>query len=226
MPKTTPQFSLGIDASNPACFAGLLDRDNNWLAHKSIEGPALETLFAEVETVLSRAKLPLQAIPRYLYCEGPGSPLGLRLAAMAIQTWRTLQDGSPPCLAYDSLQLAAHCLRLDHPDLSEALLVADWKKDTWNAVTLEKGQVNACKPIPQAYLEAWEGPRYHLPQRKGWQAPPSNAVALRYTPEHLDKLIDSHGLLRAVDSPEPFASAPANFQNWVPERHRAPAPDA
>jgi tRNA threonylcarbamoyladenosine biosynthesis protein TsaB len=226
MPKKPFQFSLVIDASNPACFTGILDQDNNWLAHKSIEGPALETIFAEVQSVLSEATLSLQAIDRYIYCEGPGSTLGLRLAAMAIKTWHALHHESPPCFTYNSLQLAAHCLRLDEPKLHEAILIADWKKDTWNSVILKKGAVSTCKPILQTDLHEMEEPRYHLPQRKGWQAPPSNAATLNYSPERLDDLIDSHELLRHVDSPLPFASAPANYQKWVPDRHRAPAPDA
>lgn len=226
MSKKAPQFSLVIDASNPACFTGILDEDNNWLAYQSIEGPALETLFTEVQSVLSEAKLSLKAITRYIYCEGPGSTLGLRLAAMAIKTWRALHHEPPPCYAYNSLQLAAQCLRLDAPHLQEAILIADWKKDTWNSVSLHNGQITACKPIPQTDLKEIKEPQYHLPQRKGWQPPPSNATTLTYTPERLNQLIDSPGLLRSVDSPLPFTSAPANFQKWTPDRHRAPAPDA
>jgi tRNA threonylcarbamoyladenosine biosynthesis protein TsaB len=226
MPKTPSQFSLVMDASNPACFTGVLDPNNQWLAHKSVEGPALETLFTEVEVVLQEAKIPLQGISRFIYCEGPGSTLGLRLAAMAIRTWRSLHHETLPCYAYNGLQLAAHCLLRDDPSLTEALLVADWKKDAWNAVTLQEGQVSACKPINNATLEDWKGSKYHLPQRKGWQAPPSETATLHYNPERLDEIMDAPGLLQPVNSPEPFASAPVNFQKWIPDRHRAPATDA
>lgn len=226
MPNTSAPFTLVIDASNPACFAGILDSKQNWLAYQSIEGPTLETLFSEVETVLSEAKLSLEAITRYLYCEGPGSTLGLRLAAMAVRTWRALHATTPPCFTYNSLQLAAHCLKLDQPNLSEALIVADWKKDTWNAVSLKNGTIQACKPIPQTTLEEWKPSPYHLPQRKGWQAPPNGAITLPYTPERIHELINTPGFLRAVDTPTPFASAPSQFQKWIPDRHRATPPNA
>lgn len=226
MPNKPPQFTLVMDASNPACFIGLLDRNHSWLAHRSIEGPALETIFPSLEAILSEVKINTGAIDRYLYCEGPGSTLGLRLAAMAIRTWRALQPEPPPCLAYNSLRLAANCLLLDEPTLTDALLVADWKKDTWNAVIFEKGQITTCEPITAAALEAWKGPSYHLPQRKGWQSPPPHATTLRYTPERLNEMIDIPGFLQGVDSPKPFASTPPNFQKWIPGRHRVPSTDA
>ncbi|CAI8264538.1 MAG: Uncharacterised protein [Opitutia bacterium UBA7350] len=226
MAQTPAQFTLVIDTSNPVCFAGILDAKHHWLAYQSNEGPALEILFSKVETVLTEAELSLNEITSYLYCEGPGSTLGLRLAAMAIKTWRALHVRQPPCFAYHSLQLAAHCLKKDQPKLLNALIVADWKKDTWNAVFIKQGVVATGKTISQAKLEAWQGSVYHLPQRKGWQAPPSDAITMPYTPERIHELIDAPRFLRPVDIPVPFASAPSNFQKWIPDRHRAFSPDA
>ena len=222
MPNTTPQYTLVMDASNPNCFAGILDAENEWLAHQSTEGVALETIFKQVEHVLSKSDIHLPQIERFLYCGGPGSTLGLRLAAMAIRTWRALHKTPPPCYAYNSLQLAGNCLLLDEPDLADALLVADWKKGLWNALVLQKNKPLECTPIDENFLENWEGPSFHLPQRKGWQAPPPNARTLIYQPERLNSVIDTPGFLKAVDTPTPFVGAASNFQKWTPDRHRAP----
>lgn len=219
---TLPAHTLVIDASGSSVFAGLLDNRGTWSARAQTESAALEGLFPAVGEILGAAGAHLSSVDRYVYCEGPGSVLSLRLCAMAIETWRRLYP-KPACISkYNSMQLAAHQVLLDKPDLLEAYIVSDWKKDAWNALKIEGRQVGAVEVIDQATLEAWSGPLYHIPQRKGWQSPPPKATTLAYDPACLDQLLDRPGLLVPTESVELYSAGVNTFQKWTPTRHRAP----
>jgi tRNA threonylcarbamoyladenosine biosynthesis protein TsaB len=226
MPDKDRKISLVIDASHPACFAGMLDGSDRWLAKRAAEGPALESLFPVIEGILSESSCAIEQVKRFIFCEGPGSTLGLRLAAMALKTWRALQPTPPSLLGYNSLEFAAACLLQDQADLKNALLVADWKKDAWNALKIENGKTAAIQVITQSELDGAKAPVFHLPQRKGWQAPPANATTLTYEPKRLCEVLNHPGLLHVIEEPIPHASAPPNFQKWTPDRHRAPISNA
>lgn len=215
-------ISLVVDASNPVIFTGILDASGKWLAQANNEGMALEVIFPAIEKHLRVSEIELAVIDRYLYCEGPGSTLGLRLVAMALETWRRLTPKQPSLYAYNSLQFVAACLLLDSPEINDTLIVADWKKGAWNAVYIRDHKIQETMPVEQAELDDWKGLRFHLPQRKGWQAPPANATTLHYDPSRLPEVLKNNELLRTVDSVELFASTGPSFQKWTPDRHRAP----
>ena len=114
--------SLVIDGSGIAVFAGLLDAENRWLAKAERDGSPLEELFPLIEAVLTESGLSLDDIGSYIYCMGPGSVLGIRLCAMAIETWSRLYPKSVQYYKYNSLQLSAHALLYATPDLKDALI--------------------------------------------------------------------------------------------------------
>jgi tRNA threonylcarbamoyladenosine biosynthesis protein TsaB len=219
-----PNNTLVIDASGSGLFAGLLNGRNTWEATAHRESAALEGLFPAVGELLQKAELPLSAVDGFIYCEGPGSVLSLRLCAMAIETWRRLRPTPAPLLKYNSLQLMAHQLLADTPNLADARIVSDWKKTAWNACALRAGRVGVVEVLDDATLAAWSGPLYHLPQRKGWQAPPPGATTLQYDPSCLDRLHERPGLLVPTDSVELYNAGVNTFQKWTPTRHRAPTP--
>lgn len=211
---------LVIDGSHRFVFAGLLDGGGAWLARSETQGAPLEQLFPAVRSVLDRAAIELEELSGFVYSEGPGSVLGLRLCAMAIETWTRLapRDGQP--LAYNSMRLTAALVLKDHaPD--RALLVSDWKKGAWHAVRIEAGRTGPLEVIDDRALRGWEGPLFHLPQRKGWQKPPDNAVPLDYAPERLTEVIHESDLLRPTQGVELYTAASPGFRKWTPERHRA-----
>lgn len=214
--------ALVIDGSGSAVFAGVLGPNQQWLAQYELSGAPLEQLFPAVESVLKDAGIALLELRGYLYCEGPGSVLGLRLCAMAIETWSRLYPQSAHCFAYNTLQLSAALLTRDVALPAQALLISDWKKGAWNAVYIDAGQIGATSVVDSAELEAWTGPLYHLPQRKGWQSPPPQATPVRFAPERLDEVLQHPGLLRATRGVELYASGVNTFAKWTAERHRAP----
>ncbi len=228
-PMTEPDYpALVIDASGATVFVGVMGPDKDgglggqWLAQVDLQGAALEALFPSVDSALAEAGLSLDALKGFIYCEGPGSVLGLRLCAMAIETWSRLHPASAHRFAYNSLQLTAALITLDHPEAAEALLVSDWKKGAWNAVTIKHHHPGPTDVVDAEALASWSGPLFHLPQRKGWQAPPEGATTLAYEPQRLTEVMQCPGLLRPTEAIELYSSGVNTFQKWVPERHRAP----
>jgi tRNA threonylcarbamoyladenosine biosynthesis protein TsaB len=222
-PSTIPPASptLVIDGSGSVVFAGVLGSNGNWLARSEQTGAPLESLFPAIEATLDAAQLTLADIRSFIYCEGPGSVLGLRLCAMAIETWSRLYPQSAHYYAYNSLQLTAALICVDTPDLDQALLISDWKKGTWNAVKIRNGQPSVTEVANDDTIANWTAPLYHLPQRKGWQQAPANATAVEYRPERLTEVLH---LPRPTETVELYASGVNVFQKWIPERHRAPTP--
>ena len=218
---TSNKASLVIDGSGSSVFAGLLDADKQWLTKIEHVGAPLEELFPVIQLALFESGLSLNDIGGYIYCEGPGSVLGLRLCAMAIETWTRLYPESAQYYKYNSLQLSAHALLHANPDLQDALIVADWKKGAWNALYLRGRRVGATEVIDDASLEDWGNLIYHLPQRKGWQSPPNKVQTLHYDPSILDTIHDALGLILMTDRIELYDSGINTFQKWTPTRHRA-----
>ena len=220
---TANKASLVIDCSGNAVFVGLLDTKKQWIAKVVRGGAPLEELFPVIELALSESGLSLGDIGSYIYCEGPGSVLGLRLCAMAIETWTRLYPKSAKYYKYNSLQLSAHALLHANADLQDALIVADWKKGVWNALQIKSRHVGATEVIDDATLADWENLIFHLPQRKGWQNPPDKVQTLRYDPSILDTILDTKGLIRKTKRIELYNSGINTFQKWTPTRHQVQA---
>ena len=202
-------------------FSGVLGNDGRWLASKKVTEPALESLFDTVDTVLKSADLELGQIRSYIYCEGPGSVLGLRLCAMAVETWRRIHPNPTGIFAYNSLELVAAGLVQEGEVQAEALLISDWKQDTWNGLKITPGTPERVAPVSTCELSAWEGRLYHLPARKGWQNPPENAVEVAYEPERLATLVATPELIQRRESVALYNSGVNTFQKWTAQRHGA-----
>lgn len=213
--------ALVIDGSSACFFSGVLDGDGRWLACRKADEPALESLFKTVDSVLKEARLELDGIQSYLYCEGPGSVLGLRLCAMAIETWRRIHPTPTKLHTYNSLKLVAAGLVNEEGIQEDTLLISDWKKDTWNGLKITSGEPASVAPVSAEALSQWKGPLYHLPARKGWQQPPENAFEVAYEPERLAELLAYPKLIEPRDSVALYNSGMNIFQKWTPERHRA-----
>ena len=208
---------LVLDASHPNVSIGLL-QNGRWAALETDKAPALNALFALTEQCLKSADTSLEQVSTYIYCRGPGSMLGLRLAAMAIQTWRHLYPNSH-LLSYTSLDLARLELILKAPEQAFQL-IADWKKTAWHWMESSSDNVGFVE-VSELSVESNE-PLYYLSQRKGWQSPPERAIPLEYSIQSMPELIHEQAdFLKPVDKPEAFQHSEPVFQKWTPKRHGA-----
>lgn len=212
---------LLLDASGVTTRAGVW-QNARWLAWREGEAPALEAVFAGVQAVLAEARVPLAELGGYLYVEGPGSVLGLRVAAMAIRGWQTDAAARPggktkPVLACGSLPLAA-ALALAGGAPPPFAVFTEARQGHWHVLEVndrDSGPFDAMvvREAPENGLP--QGALFHLPARKAWHKAPSHArplpVSLRDHPEILSR----PNLFRPVELPTPYAVNPPAYKKWI-----------
>ena len=200
-------------------------KDGEIIAHRTSEANALDFLFTGLEECLAEASASFGEIDGVCYCEGPGSAMGLRIAAMALMTWKTT---SPKlCLhACRSLPLHAALFSLTPNAPDTFSLVAQWRKDTWYRFRHSKNDPpdwQTMDVLSDADAEALEGEVFHVRQRKFATQPPSRFQPIPISLAHLPAALRMEGLLRATDQPEFFDPGMPSYKKWVPQRHRGKA---
>ena len=143
-----------------------------------------------------------------VYCDGPGSILGIRTVAMALRIWNVLAP--KPTFSYHGLQLLAHSL--GRPELT---IIADARRDTWHSFKLG----SALRRVPTAELAGElatpEGFRH-------WSTLPPSATQVPYSLAAIVPRILDLNLLKATDAPDAFLHEEPSYVTWTPQIHRAP----
>ena len=198
---------LLIDAASARVQVGMWPTrgDARW---RSSEQEAGLAIFACVEKLGGE----IGALGGFILCEGPGSILGIRTAAMAVRAWCVLAPR--PVWAYRSLALVAQAL--GEPGTA---VIADARRDRWHVAQL--GQPLRRVPtaaLPPAPLAMPDGFRHwsKMPEGLAVQSVPYDLVTL--WPRVLDA-----DLLQPADAPEAFLHEEPFYVTWTPQIHRAPS---
>lgn len=206
--QLAPQFpALVIDAASASVQVGLLRADGTaaWHADTAESGVA-------VFDGLARLGVDPLSVAAFVFCDGPGSVLGIRTAAMALRTWNVLKPR--PVFSYSSLALIAHAL--NRPELG---VIADARRDTWHHYRLGQG----LRRLPTNELSG----ELVLPETfRHWSALPSGAALTRipYVLADLVPKVWDVDLLRMTDAPDAFLHEEPQYVKWTPQVHQAPAP--
>ena len=125
---------LLVDAGFPhlrtAClFAGGVRSE------RTAEARAEDQLAKLVEETLSAAGKEIKDVDTFLYQAGPGSLLGLRIAAMMIETWvqvrKSIGEALPQRRFYHHFALLGEALGKAYPS-EDLLLCSDARRKSWN----------------------------------------------------------------------------------------------
>lgn len=213
---------LLIDASSPnsAIVARLDDSGRAWAQFTEEPSAALEGIFTAAEQVC-----PQFSPSGFLFCEGPGSILGIRIAAAAIRG-RNALGPVVPVMTFQSLRLIATLLLRRFPEEKNFSVLAESRMNAWNLQIVEEGiPAESFREVKTAELSTLSlGKVFLLPQRR--PAPPpipttpvNPAQLLQDDPavfaETPSLLRDCHGLPDATNT-----SAASGYAKWTPERHR------
>lgn len=196
--------ALVIDAASAQVQVGLLasDQPAAWFTSPDESGVAV---FAGVEAL---GVDPL-AVSVFIFCDGPGSVLGIRTAAMALRTWNVLRPR--PVFAYTSLAVVAHAL--GRPELG---VIADARRETWHHYAIGRG----LRRLPAAELA---GDCVMPEPFRHWSALPSGVARVPYSLAELLPKVWDVDLLRATDAPDAFLHEEPQYVTWTPQIHQAPA---
>ena len=196
---------LLVDAASARIQAGVWSATGS-IRWESSDNEASLGVFACVEQL----GIKIDSVGGFVFCDGPGSILGIRTVAMALRTWRVLTPR--PIWAYRSLDLLVHAL--GDPAIAA---IADARRDRWHVARLGHPMMR----VPTAEL-----PRTPLVAPGGfrqWSKLPGG-LAVHSAPYDLATLwpraLDAD-LLHPIDEPEAFLHEEPIYAEWTPQIHRA-----
>jgi tRNA threonylcarbamoyladenosine biosynthesis protein TsaB len=194
---------LLIDAASARVQVGLLSRDQpaRWAASDDEAGVGVFRCLEQL------AVQPADA-GAFVFCDGPGSVLGIRTVAMALRTWGVLTPR--PVFAYHSLAVVAQAL-----GKPGATIIADARREAWHCISLDSGlrRVPAAKLAGELIMP--EGFRH-------WSALPAGVTFTSYSLVELLPKVADRDLFRATETPDAFLHEEPSYATWTPQIHRAP----
>ena len=210
-----PEPCLVLDGSaRVGVRVGVL-RDGRWVGEGVADEGALEAIFACAETALRAAGLALADIRSFAVCVGPGSILGIRVSALAVRAWATLEPR--PIFVWESLAVLAHAASA--AGHARPFVVAQESRlKRWNTlVVAAEGALGAPAELEAEQLQALGLP---IVTTADHAATLFKDVQVMPTPwAVLPRLFTTAGLLRLEAKPEALNPAAA-YATWDGERHR------
>jgi tRNA threonylcarbamoyladenosine biosynthesis protein TsaB len=222
------QVLLVIDAASARVQTGLLSRSGgaHWETGDAEAGAAI---FAGVEKLLARALSRLDDAGAFVFCDGPGSVLGIRTAAVAIRAWNVLRPR--PAYSYCSLELVARALARAE-NARDFAVIADARRDTWHRVAVDaSGNISPLHRVPAAALAAAPSPSdagatLVMPAHfRHWSPLPAPAGHIRTVPYALADLLPPLAdapLFAPAPEPDAFLHEEPAYKTWTPQIHRGP----
>ena len=213
---SAPEPCLVLDGSARAGVRVGVLSGGRWVGQGISADGALEGLFGCVETALADAGLKLDDVRSFALCVGPGSVLGIRIAALAVRSWSALSPR--PIFVWESLAGIARSA-LSAGEKGPFLVAAESRLKRWHALEVavdgalgvpfeaEAAELNASGRRVLASSEAAPGVlTSHVAVPQPWSALPA--------------FFAQPGFLR--EEPRPDALNVANdFATWSGERHRS-----
>jgi tRNA threonylcarbamoyladenosine biosynthesis protein TsaB len=194
---------LLIDAASSRVQVGLLAADGtgDWAASTEEAGVG-------VFQCLEQLKVHPGYVGAFIFCDGPGSVLGIRTVAMALRTWSMLTPR--PMFAYHSLAVVAQAL--GRPGVQ---IIADARRDAWHCLTVGE----TLRRVPTAEL----GGELMMPEGfRHWTPLPAGVRLTPYSLATLLPQIMDEDLFRATEAPDAFLHEEPSYVTWTPQIHRAP----
>ena len=210
------RLPLLVDASSQV-QVGIPD-SKGWLSLVREEKPALESLFVAIPKSLEEIDASISAIDAILFCEGPGSTLGLRVAATAVKTILRENEPSPTLFTYNALDLAA----ILSNDASRPILAPFRKGKRFLRRPIEDSAIGSIEILEEPISESLATEALHLPSLRSWETLPEGLDVLDYDLSHIAGLAGIAPILRPAEIPEVVTPLPAEFRKWKPARNLSP----
>lgn len=193
-----------LDAASALVQVGVVSADG---AHRWQTSP--EESGVAVFQCLEALRLSPREVGAWVFCEGPGSILGIRTVAMALRTWAVLRHA--PVFGYASLELVAKSLGRE-----DVAVIADARRGLWHHYQLGRGQRRLRADELSGELVTPEHFRH-------WADLPGKVARVPYLLAELWPQVWDADLLRKVEAPDALLHEEPTYVTWEPQIHRAPA---
>lgn len=200
---TTHPSILLIDAASSRIQVGWLSRggEARWATAQTEAGTGIFTCLAQL------ALNPTE-VAAILFCEGPGSILGIRTTAMAIRSWNVISPH--PTYTYRSLELASTALA--RPEIT---IIADARRERWHAQMLNQ-------PMRQVAGDELAGDLFIPEGFRHWSKLPENTATTSYDLETLIPKVMDAPIFTLTEEPDAYLHAEPSYKQWKPQIHRTP----
>jgi tRNA threonylcarbamoyladenosine biosynthesis protein TsaB len=213
---SAPEPCLVLDGSARAGVRVGVLSGGRWVGQGISPDGALEGLFGCVEAALAEAKLKLGDIRSFALCAGPGSVLGIRIAALAVRSWSALEPR--PIFVWESLAALARSA-LATGEQGPFLVAAESRLKRWHA--LEVGSDGSLGvPFEAEAAELNSSGRRVLASSDAASAVLTSHVAVAHPWSALPVFFSTPGFLREESAPDALNVA-NDFATWSGERHRS-----
>ena len=213
---SAPEPCLVLDGSARAGVRVGVLSGGRWVGQGISPDGALEGLFGCVEAALAEAKLKLGDIRSFALCAGPGSVLGIRIAALAVRSWSALEPR--PIFVWESLAALARSA-LAAGEKGPFLVAAESRLKRWHA--LEVGSDGSLGvPFEAEAAELNSSGRRVLASSDAASAVLTSHVAVAHPWSALPVFFSAPGFLREESAPDALNVA-NDFATWSGERHRS-----
>lgn len=205
-------LSLVVDASTSPVQVGV-PSSNNWQVLHQVKAQALEGLFTATEKVLKDCGIEISKIKQVYFCEGPGSTLGLRLAAAFVRTLRWSQKSSGfEVLAYNALDLASTLA-----PQKNAIIQAPFRVGfRFVRIPNEEPLKSQKKIIPEDEALVEYPDSYHLPDLRKRSKPVDPKKTLDYDLSLIKGLDDLKTISKPCPDILPYNPKAPEFKKWTP----------
>ncbi len=213
---TSHRRLLVLDAASKNVQVGILDGGSPGV-WRLTEEEAGTGIFANAAALLREAGLKVGDIGAFVFCEGPGSMLGIRTVAMALRTWQVLAPR--PAYAYQSLAVAGHYeWTLQAP--RQFTVIADARRDTWHCQAVAAGgRMPPLQRVPAADLPVGE---LVTPENfRTWAMPPRPTASCGYDLAKIFPAIAEADHFHSVEAPDAFQYEAPAYKKWSAQIHRA-----
>jgi tRNA threonylcarbamoyladenosine biosynthesis protein TsaB len=213
---SAPEPCLVLDGSARAGVRVGVLSGGRWVGQGISPDGALEGLFGCVEAALAEAQLKLGDIRSFALCAGPGSVLGIRIAALAVRSWTALEPR--PIFVWESLAGIARSA-LAAGEKGPFLVAVESRLKRWHALEVSAdGSLGVPFEAEAAQLNS--SGRRVLASSEAAAAVLTAHVAVPHPWSALPTFFAQPGFLR--EEPRPDALNVANdFATWSGERHRS-----
>ena len=204
--------SLAVDASTSPIQVGI-PSTSDWQVLHRVEAQALEGLFSATEKVLNDCGIKISKIKQVYFCEGPGSTLGLRLAAAFVRTLKWSQKSSGfKVFAYNALDLAS-ILAPQKNAIIQAPFRVGFRFVRIPHIEPIKSEK---KIIPEDEALAEYPNSYHLPDLRKRSKPVDPEKTLDYDLSLISGLDDLKTISKPCPDILPYNPKAPEFKKWTP----------
>jgi hypothetical protein len=180
-----------------------------------VEEQALEGLFLATEKILQDSKKEISQVRSVYYCEGPGSTLGLRLAAAFVRTLKWSQPRADfKVFTYNALDLGSLLVSSKNSFIQAPFRVGFRFVRFPHSNPLEAEK----KIVPQDEAFSEYPDSFHLPDIRKRSTPVMPEQTINYDLTNINGLADLNLVSKPCSSILPYSPKAPEFKKWTPRQ--------